>query len=279
MTVQAEIVIPVRNGATLLAECLAALQREVGDAVVTVVDDASTDATSAVATEHGARVIRQDLPLGPYAARNQGWRASSAPVIVFTDVRCRPDPGWWGELLDALVRERSTIAGCDVRMRPDGRTVAERWAVMAQPLRVSGYIEHPFLPYVPTACLAIRRSTLEALGGFSAVRSGADADLCWRAQLEGMGDVAVSDVGMWAVPRSSSREVLRQFSRYGRSGRELQRLYAHVGHPAGRPRPIGTSRRAIGALWHARSDPLVSILDAARIVAYERSFRAATAEA
>jgi glycosyltransferase involved in cell wall biosynthesis len=269
----AEVIIPVRNGADLLDECLRTLRRDAGDVRVTVVDDASDDATEAVARRHGAAVIRQDVASGPYAARNEGWRASEAQVIVFTDVRCRPYEGWFASLLGAVQQEGTVVAGSDVEMREGSGTVAQRWAVKAQPLRIWGYVEHPFLPYVPTASMAIRRASLDALGGFSPVRSGADADLCWRAQLHGMGRVAVSEVGMWAVPRDSSRAALRQFSRYGRSGRELQRLYLTHGHPPGLPRRVGTARRALGALWERRADPAVAVLDALRIITYERSFR------
>lgn len=272
---RAEVIIPVRNGADLIDECLDALLAQVPIDAVCIVDDASTDDTVARVRRRGVRVLQLETAGGPYAARNVGWQQSDADVVVFTDVRCRALPGWYESLLRALTKEGVVIAGCDVRMRAVRPTTAQRWAIRHQPLQVRGYLEHHFMPYVPTACLAIRHDDLVTLGGFRAVRSGADADLCWRAQLAGLGTIAASEVGMYSSPRDSARAVLTQFRRYGASGRELQRIYSEVGHIPKPPRRIGTARRALRALLHGWSDPAVGLLDAARMVVYENSFRAA----
>ncbi|MBC7630440.1 glycosyltransferase [Aeromicrobium sp.] len=269
-----DIVMPVHNGEALLGECLEHLLREVDRGSIIVVDDASTDGTVGVAERLGVRVLREPVTVGPYAARNTGWRTSTADIVVFTDVRCRPLKGWFQGLLECLNGEGVAIVGCDIEMRANRPSTAERWALITKPLRIQGYLEHPFMPYVPTACLAITREHLVRLNGFSAVRSGADADFCWRAQIAGLGAITASEIGMWARPRTSSRGVLRQFRRYGQSGRELQRLYTTHGHVPNTPKALGTGRRALLALRDRRADPAVALLDAARIVAYEHGFRA-----
>ena len=73
-------------------------------------DDASTDATAALATTAGARVIRLPHPGGPYEARNAGWRAAEADVVVFTDVRNRAEPGWLASLSPRWPTPRSPSA-------------------------------------------------------------------------------------------------------------------------------------------------------------------------
>ena len=52
------ILIAARDEETRIAETIAALRRELPDAVVIVADDGSRDRTAAVAEEAGARVLR-----------------------------------------------------------------------------------------------------------------------------------------------------------------------------------------------------------------------------
>src|SRR4051794_5156121 len=64
------------------------------------VDDGSTDDTVAVLERERERgglnmqVIALPDSAGPSRARNRGWRASSAPLVAFTDDDCLADPGW-----------------------------------------------------------------------------------------------------------------------------------------------------------------------------------------
>jgi hypothetical protein len=58
------------------------------------------------------RWVRLDAGTGYYEAKNQGFDASTAEVVVFADSDCWPDPGW----LDALVapffdRQTQVVAG------------------------------------------------------------------------------------------------------------------------------------------------------------------------
>jgi glycosyltransferase involved in cell wall biosynthesis len=52
---------------------------------VIVVDDGSTDATAAVAREHGARVLSSPYSMGNGAAIKRGARSASGDVFVFMD--------------------------------------------------------------------------------------------------------------------------------------------------------------------------------------------------
>ena len=55
------------------------------------------------------KLFRNPESSGQGVARNRGWRAASAPVIVFTDDDCVPVSGWLAALLDVLDRERADI--------------------------------------------------------------------------------------------------------------------------------------------------------------------------
>jgi GT2 family glycosyltransferase len=109
-----------------------------------------------------------------------------------------------------------------------------------------------FLPYYGTGNLAVRRSALEAVGGFEEVRSGGDADLCWRIQLAGLGRfVAVDRITMDWIPRTATKDLLRQWARYGRSHAHLRVQYPRYGLTSGRPTVL---RRIEGTMRVIASD-------------------------
>jgi GT2 family glycosyltransferase len=272
--------LPVRDGADLLRDCLDALQPEAdGVARVTVVDDRSTDGTAGVARAAGVAVISSGTASGPYAARNVGWRAAPADVIVFLDVRCRPRVGWLTAMLDALSADGVAIAGGEV-VALTGNTVAERYVASRQPLSPRHSIAHPFLPYVPTASLAIRREVLESVGGFREVRSGGDLDLCWRVQLAGLGRVVLADAAIadW-VSRPRLRDLLRQWHRYGLAKARLHARFRDAGATVNPPTPIGRLvKREVWQLGQTMStQPVgqwpVEAVDRLCILAWELGYR------
>jgi GT2 family glycosyltransferase len=85
--VKLSVVIPVHNGGDSLPRCLAALaaSSRLSDEII-VVDDASTDASAAVAESFGAQVISlPNGPRGPAAARNRGVALARGDVVIFVD--------------------------------------------------------------------------------------------------------------------------------------------------------------------------------------------------
>jgi glycosyltransferase involved in cell wall biosynthesis len=278
-------VIPVHEGAGDIDGCLASIRGEASElgATLVVVDDASTDDTGPQATRAGARVIRLDTQSGPYAARNAGWRATTEPIVVFTDVRNRATPRWLQRLVAPLSDPAVAIAGGVVDIGGDNR-LAHRLARRQSHVAVEPLLGDPFLPYVTTSSMAVRRSVLETLGGFDERRSGADAELCWRAQLAGLGSVvAAGESHMTLEPRSSLRDIWRQWRRYGHSYVELRDRFADDGARPRPPAPAGhLARRLKAAAGRAvrgpRRDPMLELVDVVRWAGYELAYRRALAD-
>lgn len=272
------IVIPVRDGAGDVEACLATIlpQAEARSATVVVVDDASTDDTGARARAAGATVQSLANPRGPYAARNAGWRSSSSPTLVFTDVRNRAEAGWLDALLEPLEDPRVAVCGGHVRIGGDDR-LAHRLARRQSHVDPLPLLADDFLPFVTTASMAVRRSALDAVGGFEERRSGADADLCWRIQQAGLGRVVLSpDSWMVCEPRSSVRGIWRQWRRYARSYVEVRTAF---GSEAGGFGNAGSIRQQLlegvrGAGSH-RGDRWLELADLVRRVGYEVAYRRA----
>jgi glycosyltransferase involved in cell wall biosynthesis len=282
------IVLPVRDAERDIDACLATIvpqARAVGAAVI-VVDDGSHDGSAEIARASGATVIVLDGGSGPYAARNVGWRAlpPDVEVVVFTDVRNRAQPGWLDGLTNPLEDARVAITGGNVRMGGDQR-LAHRLARAIDVLNVEDRLRSEWLPYVATASMAVRRAVLEEVGGFREVRSAGDVDLCWRVQLAGLGEVvAAPDSEMVCVPRSRVREVMRQWSRWGRSNAEVRARFSDDGCPSAPPVALGAwavgSAVALGgAVRHRRWDLPVLVLDRARMLAYSIAYRRAWRDA
>ncbi|RFA15932.1 hypothetical protein B7R22_05755 [Subtercola boreus] len=97
------VVIPARNDADALANCLAALaaQTRLPDEII-VVDNGSTDDTADVARSFGARVVTQQVQ-GIPAASTAGYDAALNEVICRLDADSMPPPNWIGEGIRILV--------------------------------------------------------------------------------------------------------------------------------------------------------------------------------
>ena len=80
------IIVPVYNGASVLPASLASLKTSAtSDDEILVVDDASTDATAAIAAAMGVRVLHVAQNSGPAAARNHGAGMARGDILLFVD--------------------------------------------------------------------------------------------------------------------------------------------------------------------------------------------------
>ena len=204
------VIIPVRDRARILDQCLTALGQRYP---VIVVDDDSLDtqAVADVAAAHNARLVRRLVNGGAGAARNTGLRAAvaahttaperdaEAAIIALIDSDCLPGPGWIdmlaGHFADPLV---AAVAPRIVAARTATNTSAGRYTAACGSLDLGdreGRVQPATrLPYVPTAALLVRRAALldllpDGTGRLDAfdetLRVGEDVDMIWRLHKAG----------------------------------------------------------------------------------------------
>ena len=215
------VVIPARNAEQNIRACVASCRdQSVPPLDVVVVDNASRDRTSSEAAEGGARVLLEPQ-IGSYRARNRGWLSVDADIIAFTDADCQPEGNWLEEILKPFSDPTVVVVGGDIR-QADTFSATQQWLVNGPLISQSRNAGHPFLPFLATANVAIRRTALEQIHGFDdAFISGGDVDICWRIQafLHGKVEYRPSAVVNHHVgPRL--REITERGRRYG-AGRAL----------------------------------------------------------
>lgn len=200
------VVIPTHNRPDRLARCLRALaaQERQPDEII-VVDDGSTPPVAVADDASGATVklIRNDPPLGAAAARNRGWRATSADYVLFTDDDCRPAQAWVASML-AAARSDGILVG---RTLPDPDDGTEH-----SPFDRSVRIERCDGGYL-TCNVLYPRWALERTGGFDERFRllGEDTDLGQRALQAGCnGQYVPEALVLHAIEHGSLRDRLRE---------------------------------------------------------------------
>jgi len=195
----------------------------------------------------GVEVLRSG-GRGPAAARNVGWRAASAPWVMFLDDDVRPAPGWSTALARDLTgrpaRMGASQGRVSVPLPPDRRPTD--WERNVASLETAPWI---------TADLAVRRGALLAVGGFDerfprAYRE--DSDFALRLQAAGWSlergtravEHPVGPAGPWVSVRKQAGNADDALMRalHGRDWR------ARAGAPRGAlPTHVATTALGLGA--------------------------------
>lgn len=157
--------IPVRNGASTLRDCLAAVLRleyPPDRREVVVVDNGSADGTAAIARALPVRYLREPRR-GAVHARNRGIAETAGAIVAFTDADCVPTRRWLAELVapfaDAAV---AATAGELVAFPPT--TGAERYMARRKP-RWQRWASSGRVPWFLIGNCAIRRDVFARIGG------------------------------------------------------------------------------------------------------------------
>ncbi len=124
--VRISVIIPARNEAGRLAQCLAPLRNAPGVCEIIVVDDESSDDTALIARDHGATVVAgKPLPegwVGKIWALQQGITTATGDVVVTLDADARPSTELPQAAVCALVESGAALATVAPRFRTTSRS-------------------------------------------------------------------------------------------------------------------------------------------------------------
>ncbi|MEZ4710784.1 MAG: glycosyltransferase [Caldilineaceae bacterium] len=176
------VIVPVYNGAQTIERCLNALAVQSAPAAafeIIVVDDGSRDETAQVVhrwrSAHPAINLRlvQQANAGPAAARNHGARVAKAPLLLFTDADCAPQPNWIAALsapfdLSAPMDAAATVAGAKGVYASEQRQLTPRFVQAEYEDRYDRMRGLEHIDFVDTYSAAYRRDVFLASGGFDA---------------------------------------------------------------------------------------------------------------
>jgi glycosyltransferase involved in cell wall biosynthesis len=185
------LVIATFNHARLLGQAIdSALTQTLAGVEIIVVDDGSTDDTSALLARYAGRVhvIRQDHR-GLPAARNTGLAAARGTYVAFLDADDVLAPTKLAEQRSVL--DRAPALGwtyCDVRIETvttgAAVTASERFGYAARACDGWLFPELVHGNFIPAIAPLIRRTAIEAAGGFDeSLTALEDWDLWLRLSL------------------------------------------------------------------------------------------------
>jgi len=223
-----------------LDRCLASLLASDYPALeIIYCDDGSTDGSIALARRHPVNVI--GLPhKGLAATRNAGLEASSGEIVAYMDADAECHPEWPYHL--ALSLEDPAAAATGGPNLPFGDAGLVERAVAAAP----GGPVHVLLgddraEHVPGCNLAVRRTALEAIGGFHPpfVAAGDDVDVCWRLLDNGHQIAFAPAAQVRHHARPQVRSYFRQQRTYGAAERMVCGRHTHRFNRFGQSRWAG----------------------------------------
>ena len=233
------VIVCTRNGSKTLPACLESIKRlRYLKFEVLIIDDGSTDAVPDIIKAYPTvRAFRQE-PSGLSAARNLGMKEARGTLLAYTDDDCMVHPDWLIHLARAFTSDEKVVAAGGPNIPPPPRNGTEAVVAAAPGSPAHVLLNDTEAEHLPGCNLAIRKTALEAIGGFRPVftTAGDDVDICWRLREAGGTLKYVPGAMVWHHRRFTVSAYLRQQRGYGRAEALLMKE-----HPA-RFGPFGGAR-------------------------------------
>jgi len=185
-TPELTVIIPVYNGAGTIGDCLTALSASTfPNFEVIVVDDGSSDESTAIVERFPVQLIRFDRNRGPAAARNAGAAASTAALLFFLDADILVPPAFLAGVVNAMrARPEYSALFCSYTKQTVPENVCSRHKNL-----VHHWTHQTGSPEAATFCGGfglIRREVFLEMEGFdSGYRFLEDIDLGYRMHRAG----------------------------------------------------------------------------------------------
>jgi len=204
------------------------------DYEVIVVNDGSTDNTSAIGSEYDVTVVNTENR-GLSSARNTGWQKATGEIVAYIDDDAYPDKHWLHYLAWTFLHSDYVGVGGPNIAPPGDGAIADCLAnAPGGPVHV--LLSDTEAEHIPGCNMAFRRTALAAVEGFD-VRyrvAGDDVDICWRLQENG-GKIGFHAAAVdWHHRRNSIRNYWKQQQGYGKAEALLEekwpQKYNALGH-------------------------------------------------
>jgi len=206
-----DVVVPFfgpRASLERLVAGMSSLELRDGD-TVTVVDNRPPGAAPVSGT------IQAPERQSSYYARNRGAERGNAEWIVFLDADVRPRPDLLDRYFERRPADRAGVLGGGIEDEPADGGVA-RFATLAGSMSQANTLGAGRWSYAQTANCAIRRDAFEQVGGFTEeIRSGGDADICFRLRDAGWEIEPREGALVTHTSRRRLSKLLRQRARMG----------------------------------------------------------------
>jgi len=269
-----DVVVPMAGDASAVRDVLARMR------TLTLRDSD----TLTVVDNRGAGVSDPDVLVAAqtrtsYFARNMGATRGCAQWLLFLDGDVTPPADLLDRLFDPLPGEDvGVLAGAVVDSDPGPRgAAAERYAHLKASMSQETTLaeDRGEWAFAQTANAGVRREAFDAVGGFrSGVRSGGDADLCWRLAAKGWTLQVRPGAAVVHHNRTSVRRMLAQRFRHGTGAAWLAAEHPGALPPRRWPGLLrwGLRRAGSGVAALARGDrdeALLGLLDGPAVWAFE----------
>lgn len=180
MKLPISIIVPTFNEECFLPNLLTSIKNQtISPKEILIVDAFSIDLTRDIAKRFGCQIIKGGLPA---KSRNNGAKLASEKILLFLDADVVLPPAFLERTITEMNERKLDIASCFVTPRSSLKVDRFLHQFANQYMRVT----QKFHPHIPGACIFVKKSVHEKIGGFDeSLILAEDHDYIRRAKKQG----------------------------------------------------------------------------------------------